>query len=481
MNVLTENIRTRRKALGMTQRELADCLDISDKTVSRWESGVQMPDAAIIPELSRVLGVSIGALYGEEQTIPEAHAGAAQMDPPLPAMASVNRRWIWLYCSAEVIGLFLTVLGIILLCLNAAPGLSRYNGSDTAMGYICGVVTGSAGILTVIAAKVLFTVFYRRARRFNLEYMNTDVNIGIVVIMFFCVAFLFVIPRLDCLPYNIIYVIITYSAALMLNLDLTLLKRRLSKLGGRMSTVVTVVSWSLGVASIVALIICSDLNVIIFREPAYLISDISDTELSLVNWMMVLVAEEWGHSVYYITLLVTALPLTVMLTMNMIELKLRLKRLRLRYIHEHGEAVPQPPRLKPWQWIATVVIVMLLIGGSVFYIQRVSRADDPERYREVVVITESMYPAIKAYDTVVIDTKVDPDSLQIGDIISYRTDNDMMITHRIIGIEDVDDTRLFTTQGDHNPRPDETTVTSEDIIGKYVRISVPSEIKDVDE
>lgn len=40
MNVIARNITEKRKALHMTQRELADVLNVSDKTVSRWETGV---------------------------------------------------------------------------------------------------------------------------------------------------------------------------------------------------------------------------------------------------------------------------------------------------------------------------------------------------------------------------------------------------------------------------------------------------------
>lgn len=59
-------ISTRRKELHLTQKELAERLNISDKTISRWKSGVQMPDAVIIPQLAKELRVSIGELYGEE-------------------------------------------------------------------------------------------------------------------------------------------------------------------------------------------------------------------------------------------------------------------------------------------------------------------------------------------------------------------------------------------------------------------------------
>lgn len=64
MNIIAENITRRRKELNMTQRELADKLNVSDKTVSRWETGKQVPDALMMPELAKSLNVSIDELYG---------------------------------------------------------------------------------------------------------------------------------------------------------------------------------------------------------------------------------------------------------------------------------------------------------------------------------------------------------------------------------------------------------------------------------
>lgn len=66
MNIIAENITRRRKELNMTQRELAEKLDISDKTVSRWETGNQVPDALMIPKLAESLKIDIQELYGLE-------------------------------------------------------------------------------------------------------------------------------------------------------------------------------------------------------------------------------------------------------------------------------------------------------------------------------------------------------------------------------------------------------------------------------
>ena len=57
-----EIISTLRKEKGMTQKELADKLGITDKAVSKWERDVSFPDTATIPKLAEILGVSVEEL-----------------------------------------------------------------------------------------------------------------------------------------------------------------------------------------------------------------------------------------------------------------------------------------------------------------------------------------------------------------------------------------------------------------------------------
>lgn len=55
-----------RKNKGFTQGELGSYLGVTNKTVSRWETGNYMPDISIIPELCRLLDVTVNELlYGE--------------------------------------------------------------------------------------------------------------------------------------------------------------------------------------------------------------------------------------------------------------------------------------------------------------------------------------------------------------------------------------------------------------------------------
>lgn len=51
-----------RKEKQFTQQQLADCLNISDKAVSKWERGLGCPDVSLLPQLAEILGVDLEML-----------------------------------------------------------------------------------------------------------------------------------------------------------------------------------------------------------------------------------------------------------------------------------------------------------------------------------------------------------------------------------------------------------------------------------
>lgn len=55
-------IRALRKEHKLTQLALAQRMNISDKTVSKWERGLGCPDVSLLPELSEILGVNLEEL-----------------------------------------------------------------------------------------------------------------------------------------------------------------------------------------------------------------------------------------------------------------------------------------------------------------------------------------------------------------------------------------------------------------------------------
>ena len=67
--VIAEN----RRAIPMTQAELADRLMVSHQAVSQWERGDTLPDITLLPAIAEALGIDINALFGvksEPVTLP---------------------------------------------------------------------------------------------------------------------------------------------------------------------------------------------------------------------------------------------------------------------------------------------------------------------------------------------------------------------------------------------------------------------------
>ena len=55
-------IAQRRKQANLTQMQLAEKLNITDRAISKWETGKSLPDASIMLELCAVLGISVNDL-----------------------------------------------------------------------------------------------------------------------------------------------------------------------------------------------------------------------------------------------------------------------------------------------------------------------------------------------------------------------------------------------------------------------------------
>ena len=55
-----------RKNASLTQAQLAEQLNITDRAVSKWETGKSLPDASIMLELCQVLGISVNDLLSGE-------------------------------------------------------------------------------------------------------------------------------------------------------------------------------------------------------------------------------------------------------------------------------------------------------------------------------------------------------------------------------------------------------------------------------
>ena len=86
-------IAERRRELGLSQSELAEQIHVTDKAVSRWETGRGMPSVDTLEPLAEVLGLSVSELLGGKRLTPEELPKAA--DGQIVESMRKNARMVW--------------------------------------------------------------------------------------------------------------------------------------------------------------------------------------------------------------------------------------------------------------------------------------------------------------------------------------------------------------------------------------------------
>ena len=74
-----------RRSKGLTQQQLADRIGVTNRAVSKWETGQGLPDVAVLPELARVLGCTVDELLAGELTRKGSEEPPAAEPPETPA------------------------------------------------------------------------------------------------------------------------------------------------------------------------------------------------------------------------------------------------------------------------------------------------------------------------------------------------------------------------------------------------------------
>lgn len=134
-----------RREFGLTQRELADRIGVTDKAVSKWERGRGFPDVSILEILSKELNVSITELMSGERSTPETIK--AQSDSTLIETLLYVKQM-----SRKTVGTLLIIFGACMLCSPLFT--AGYFTPILAMGII---VTG--GGIFMLTSKKSFKLF----------------------------------------------------------------------------------------------------------------------------------------------------------------------------------------------------------------------------------------------------------------------------------------------------------------------------------
>ena len=156
-----------RKANGMTQKDLAEKLNVSDKTVSRWERDDGVPDLAVIPVIAEIFDVTCDELLRGERKSPTERAETPENSDPTPKAEKQRLRLLKStlsqYKNHTYIAMGISAIGMItaLIC-NLA--------------FLKAVLGFFLGAIFFVASIVCQTVFINKAF-FSVEDAGLDVAV----------------------------------------------------------------------------------------------------------------------------------------------------------------------------------------------------------------------------------------------------------------------------------------------------------------
>lgn len=125
--------------------------------------------------------------------------------------------------------------------------------------------------------------------------------------------------------------------------------------------------------------------------------------------------------------------------------------------------------------VLSVILWIVILLAAVFSFVTLATKDQNQiasiaGYSPLTVQTDSMKPAFSSGDLIIIK-KCDPDTLEVGDIVTFHTiiENQYALnTHRIKEITEENGIKNYVTKGDNNVLEDTHIITGADIAGKYV-------------
>ena len=147
-----------RKANGMTQKDLAERLNVSDKTVSRWERDDGAPDLAVIPVIAEIFNVTCDELFRGERKSPTERAEATEESESTPKAEKQRQRLLKStlsqYRNHTYIAMGISVIGMIVALICNLAFLKAV------LGFFLGAIFFAASIVcqAVFVNKAFFSV-----------------------------------------------------------------------------------------------------------------------------------------------------------------------------------------------------------------------------------------------------------------------------------------------------------------------------------
>lgn len=138
-------ITKKRKEKNMTQETLAERIGVSNKTISKWETGKCMPDYSVIESLCKELDITVAELLdGEEKA-----NNSIRVYDDLQVLDFIKRTQVLENQRASLYGFILTIMGLVLLLLH-------YNiGGSGVKDFISGLFLGISIVEMLIGVYIV--------------------------------------------------------------------------------------------------------------------------------------------------------------------------------------------------------------------------------------------------------------------------------------------------------------------------------------
>lgn len=122
---------------------------------------------------------------------------------------------------------------------------------------------------------------------------------------------------------------------------------------------------------------------------------------------------------------------------------------------------------KIFNWIRNLGIGILVILTILSLGSRFKKSEYILNFAPMKVLSGSMEPKIKAGD-IIIAKKIDPEDIKEGDVVTYKLENRVNVTHRVVEVFNNHKNVSFKTKGDANNIEDSSLVPGDNVVGKLV-------------
>lgn len=223
-----------RKASGLTQKQLAEKLNVSDKAVSRWERDECAPDLTLIPVLAEIYGITSDEILRGQRCNPDAAPKEIDSVKAEKQRRHLLSRTMSKFCVHSIISTAIVIIGLIIV------GICNFEFGEAAIGFWFGAAFFAAAILAQIIfgitdfASILDDDWSAVTLTNN---QGTILFVSETIVSVFCILFAVTLPLaksshktvslFTCVNEGLIYVLVAaiICAAICLIINLIFCKR----------------------------------------------------------------------------------------------------------------------------------------------------------------------------------------------------------------------------------------------------------------